>query len=359
MSDIFRFPGPLSATEGALVALSVLVLALFVVTLAVSAYAILLRTRHARRDRLWAELSEEWEQPVLSAIVDPDTIPAAQAAVPEEYELHFVNFVLEYTRRVRGEERRTLRVLAEPYLDKIAERTRHRNSEVRTRAVQTLGTLGLPRYAPEVLAGLDDPSPLVSMVAARYLAREEFPQFAPAVMKRLKRFDGWNRRFLASMLAAIGGEASPALRSGLADSESPNWLRSVHAEALRMQLDPVAGDLAITALEDTDDREFIAALLRLLAAVGRPEHVPTIRALCSSTDVLVRAQALHALGLLGDEAEIPLLLEAMFDASPWAAVHAARGVREAGGRHLLVEMAGSAHQHARLARQVLAEEDEP
>lgn len=347
-----------SPTEGALLALSGVIVGLFAVTLAFSAYAIVLRFRHARRDRLWTALTNRWEEPVLAAIVDPERARDVHEEVPEEYQLHFVNFILEYTRRVRGEERRTLRSLALPYLDQIAERTKHRDSGLRTRAVQTLGTLGLPDYSEEVLAGLEDPSPLVSMVAARYLARAEFPEFAPAVLRHLDKFDGWNRRFLASMLAAIGSDASDTLRGGLADADTPEWLRAVYAEALKMQRDPLAGDLAVRALSEDPGRELIASLLRLLAEVGRPDHLPIVRGLARSDDVIVRAQALHALGLLTDGPDVPALVEAMADPSPWAAIHAARGVREAGGRALLEDMVRSGGVHARLAGQVLSEEGE-
>lgn len=222
--------------------------------------------------------------------------------------------------------------------------------------MQTLGTLGLPRYSAEVLKGLYDPSPLVSMVAARYLARPEFPQYAPELMTHLHRFEGWNRRFLASMLATMGPEVSPMLRDGLLDPERPTWLRGVFAEALRMQLDPRAADAAVEALEATDDRDFSASLLRLLAAVGRPGHVEVLRALSDTDDEIVRAQALHALGVLGGRAELPLLFAGMDDPSPWAALHAARGVRDAGGVELLEEIAESDHAQAELAGQVLFEE---
>jgi hypothetical protein len=48
----------------------------------------------------------------------------------------------------------------------------------------------------------------------------------------------------------------------------------------------------------------------------------------------------------------------MDDPSPWATLHAARGVRAAGGRRILEEIAASDHPHAALAGQVLFEEDE-
>lgn len=359
MDALLGLGSRLSVADSGLLLLSAIIFALLLIALAFSGYAVILRMRHARRDRLRGELRARWEGPVLAAIGDPDRVAEVRELVPKEYRLHFVQFVLEFARRVRGEERETLRRLVAPYLDEIAARARHPRSEVRTRAVQTLGTLGLPRYSREVLEGLDDPSPLVSMVAARYLARPEYPQYAPQLLDHLERFDGWNRRFLASMLATMGPEVSPTLRDGLVDPARPTWLRAVYAEALRMQLDPRAADVAIEALAGSGDRDLMSSLLRLLAAVGRPEHVDVARHLSDSDDVIIRAQALHALGVLGGTSELPLLFAGMDDASPWAALHAARGVRDAGGAELLEEISRSDSDQARLAGQVLFEEREP
>jgi len=335
------------------------IIALFGVAVVFSAYAVLLRVRHNRRDRLWEELSARWEQPVLAAIMDPEAIPAAQALVDEKHELHFVHFVLEYSRRVRGAERAVLRTLVEPFLPEIGRRARHRNSEVRTRAMQTLGTLGLPKYSAEVLAGLDDPSQLVCFVAARYLARREFPEYGPAVLEKLERFEGQNPRFLASMLAAVGPTISPELRSRMSDPERPSWERAVLVEALAMQLDPQGGDAAAEALAQTDDRALSLSLLRYLGVVGRPDHLDVIRERCESDDLFVRAQAMSTLGMVGDEHDLPLLIAGMDDDSPWAALHAARGVKAAGGSSMLFEMATSDRDYAPLAGQVLYEEAEP
>lgn len=359
MGDVLGFAGGLTVSESALYALSAVILALFAVTIAFSGYAVLLRARHDRKEALWEKLSAKWQEPVLAVIMDPAQIPAAQALVADEHRLHFVRFVLEYSRRVKGEERETLRQLAHPFLEGVVAQTGDRRSEIRTRAIQTLGTLGLPAYGDYVVAGLSDPSPLVSMVAARYLARKEFPQYAIHVLDHLDRFEGWNRRFFASMLAAMGPEVAPRLRDGLGDPETAKWLRGVYAEALWMQGDPLSGDIAAKALETANDRESLAALLRLIASVGYGSHVEAVRPHCTAADVVVRAQALHALGRLGDESEIPFLREAMLDDdSPWTALHAARGVKEAGGSDVLKEIAESDHPHARLAGQVLYEEDD-
>lgn len=357
LTDILRAL-ELSAGDTALLAISGVIIALFGVTALFSGYALFLRYQHQQRDRLWERLRSQWEGPVLESITDSSAIPAAQRLVEPKYALYFVNFVLEYSRRLRGEERAGLRELVAPFLGEIGKRAFHPNAQVRTRAMQTLGTLGLPAYEKEVLAGLEDPSPLVSFVAARYLARAEFPQYGGAVLDAVGRFDGANFRFLASMLASIGPTISEELRRRVADDDRPEWERAVIAEALAMQRDPQAGDVAAEVLLRTEDRELSIRLLRLLSAVGRREHLPAIRSRSASEDLFVRAQALSAMGRLGDERDLPVLIAGMDDDSPWVALHAARGVREAGGRGVLFELAQSDLDYSVLAGQVLYEEAE-
>jgi len=206
-----------------------------------------------------------------------------------------------------------------------------------------------------VISALDDPSPLVAMVAARALAREETPEHAAEVLARLERFKGWDRRFLASMLAAMGPAVAGTLRWGLGDSTVEPWTRALLADASYLQRDLQAADVAARLLAETEDRELRASALRLLSGVGRPEHAPAVRDLCRSDDPVVRAQALRALGTVGGAVDVPLFIEAMGDAYPWAALHAARGAAASGGSDALEHLAASADPRAALARQILAE----
>lgn len=353
----FLIRGTATLSQTGLLVLIVVIVVLFAATVALSLYAIVMRSVHLARAKEAADLAERWRDPVLSAVGDPSLVPSVQALVSEDQAIEFLTFVIEYARRVRGEERQVLCTLAEPFLPRMAERVTSRRVEIRAWAVQTLGTLGLPRYADEVVAALDDPSPLVAMVAARALAREETPQYAEAVLVRLHRFSGWNRLFLASMLAAIGPEISGALRKGLDDPDVPSRTRAVMAEALRLQGDFLAGDVAARVVRGADERELLASALRLLAVVGRPEHAEIVRPYCGSDDVIVRAQALKALGALGDDDDVPVLVDAMDDPHPWPALYAARGAREAGGPETLAGLIASGHPSATLAKQVLAERE--
>lgn len=276
----------------------------------------------------------------------------------EKYQLHFVQFVLEYTRRVRGPERETLSRMVAPFLPEIAERASHRSPEVRTRAVQTLGTLGLPEYSEQVLAGLDDDSQLVSFVAARYLARPDLPQHGVALLDHLPRYREANSRFLASMLVAVGAPLIPELRNRLADSSLPGWERAIIADALTIHMDPGSADVAAEALDGSADRELAARLMRLIAIIGRPAHREVLHRYAASDDQMLRGQAFRALGSIGDGRDLELLVSGMDDDSPWVALHAARGVREAGGRSALEELEATDPSLAALAGQVLAEDQE-
>jgi HEAT repeat protein len=327
----------------------------FLGTVVLSVYAIVLRGRHAIRERRRAQLVRKWQEPMLLALAEPGRSEQVHALVEKKHELRFVGFVVEYARRVRGEERAALAALARPYLHRVDARADSRREEIRARAIQTLGTLGLPEHAPRVVAGLDDPSPLVAMVAARVLAREETPEYAGEVLQRLERFEGWDRRFLASMLAAMGPEVGGTFRLGLGDQRVEPWTRALLAEACAIQRDLLAADVAERVLREAEERELRVSCLRLLAGVGRPEHAETVRKLCRSDDAIVRAQALRALGTVGGEEDVSLLLEAMHDPYVWAALYAARGARAAGGVDALERLARSDDPRAYLARYVLVE----
>ena len=338
-----------------LAVLVTVIVALFAATLLFALYAVLVRLEHQRREARDRRLTKRWRDGLLRALVEPAAVAELHEVVEGRYRRHFVNFVLEHSRRVRGEEKETLRRIALPYLPLIADRAKHRDPEVRTRAIQTLGTLGLPSYSETLLEALDDPSPLVSMVAARYMARQDYPQLAGPILDHLERFEGWNRRFLSSMLASMGPEVSPLLRDVLGDRERDPWVRAAAADALLMQLDPKAGDVAVEVLEHEDDRALLAAVLALLAVIGRPDHATAVRARADAPDDLIRARALHALGVVGGRDALPLLLRGTHDDAPWVALAAARGLKEAGGLEELTVAARGDGRRAAVAGQVLAE----
>lgn len=189
---------------------SVALLALLSIAFAVN--VLMLRIVNDRTARRWARLERRWEAPLLGVLSDPETVSELWELVEEHDQPQFVDFVLRWSRRVRGSDEEALRTAALSFLEPVTKTLHSSRVEKRTRGVQTLGTLGLPRYENEVLAALEDESPLVAMVAARSLAKKGVARYAPPILEHLHRFEDWNRNFLAAMLAAMGSNWRP--RSG-------------------------------------------------------------------------------------------------------------------------------------------------
>ena len=328
---------------------------LFFCAVAFAVSVVVLRLRNQRKAGKWQALEAKWEAAIFDVIAGDAAPETLWNLVARDEQLYCVDYILQFARRVTGEERRRLAVLAQPFLPEVAARVHGRDPQRRARAVQTLGELGLATYANEVILALDDPSPLVTMVAARALSREEHASHFGPVLSHLHRLTDWSPSFLAAMLSFVGPSVAPALRSELADPRRPPKVRAVIARALLNLNDYDAANVAARVLEDETDRELVTAALRLLAAIGREEHLPLVRKAAKSDDFLVRAQAATALGHLGQREDMAFLRDACEDDSQWVALRAARALRDAGEVERLTELADSDRPHAVLALQVLSE----
>lgn len=344
-----------SFQAGLLQLLIVTISVLFVVAVIFAGVVFLLHFRNERRATLLGGLELAWDPALLEVLAAPTAPDRFPVDVAPEHELHFVNFLARYARRVRGAERETLMKLAAPLLPKVAQRLGDRSRESRARAVQTLGSLGLPEYAPQLIAALDDPSYLVAMRAARGLARREHPQYADAVLARLDRFQRWNPRFVAAMLAGMGPAAAPALRDSLANPSEPPRARAIAAAALTTLRELTAAPAAAAALAQSDDPDLQQAALVLLGMVGSGADVARVSSFADHPVPFVRAAALEALTRIGGPPELRQVEAALDDRSPWVALTAGQALGEARWLEILRRAAEGTGQAAVVAREVLAE----
>lgn len=339
--------------EAALTAVIVAVGLLTLLALAFAAVTVALRIRNDRAARRWQRLESAWQPLILDVLVGARSAESLHAAVLPPDRLPFLEYLVRFARRFRGEEFALVAALAEPYLPLLAPRARHRKPEVRARAIQTLATLRLALYEGEVIAALDDPEILVAMAAARALARKEHPHYAARVLEHLDRFDSLAPRFLAALLAGMGTSAAPALRATLGDAERPPRVRAVAAEALAYLRDPAAGDLAAEVVSAAQDVDLLAAALRLLTRVGTSAHAEPVRKAAHSADERVRAGALRALGRIGEPIDVPVLRSALEDAAPWAALRAAYALAEMGAQDELRAALREGRGRSDILREVL------
>jgi HEAT repeat protein len=335
----------------------ILVISVLAVTvLAFSAVMLILRWRNERVAAVWRRLEEKWDPLVLDVIVGALAPERLWQCVNRGEEVFFLSYLLRYARRVTGQEREVINELARPYLKQIIPQIHDRSAERRALAVQTLGELGLPDHGDSIVAALDDRSQLVAMIAASALAVRPSQNSEAAVIAHLDRFTGWRQTYLASVLAAPGPSVAPLLREAMVDRSHTVTVRRIATVALTFLLDPAAADPAYIIATEETDRDLRASVLRLLALVGRPEHLPGIRDLAVSSDAVLRGAACHALGALGVAEDRHMLERATLeDPSSWVALQAARGLLAARGRDVLVLLAESDHERAPVAIQVLAE----
>ena len=325
-----------------------------VAALGLALVAVALRISNDAKAGHWARLEKLWEPLSLEVVVGLTPPDRLWALVGRKDRLRFVNYLLRFAKRVSGSERRIVDELAAPYLDLLLPQLSRRTPERRARAVQTLSTLGSRRYMNVILRSLDDPSPLVAMVAARALARTGTPEYAAGILSRMHRFDQWRPSFLASMLATMGPAVAPALRTALADPGYPLSVRGVAADALRELHDYVSADAAAKVLNESTDRNLIAATLNLMSHVGRVEHLPAIRRHAASPQAIVRARAIAALGHVGAAEDLPFLVGAFHDDSAWVVLRAGEALLEAGATDKLEALARLETPRAEMAQQLLA-----
>ncbi|MDX1493946.1 MAG: HEAT repeat domain-containing protein [Longimicrobiales bacterium] len=283
--------------------------------------------------------------------------------------LDFLEFLLEYARLLRGDERALVHAMAEPYLPLVVPELRRGTAESRGHAVLILARMGMPRYAHVVTDALRDDSPIVAMIAARSLFRPGHERHFPAVLEHLPRFTSWSRSFLASMLAGGGPEAAPLLRAILMDPMEDALVRAVASDALRELNDLRSVPLALELLEQAPsprpsghapsppplDKELLVGCLRILEHLGHREHLPTVRKHVDSPDPVIRAAAVSALAGLGGEPEIPVLQSRLDDDTFWVSLEAARGLMSLGETATLERIAISDGPWSLLAQQVLTE----
>lgn len=344
--------------ERLLILLIVAVSVLFLLTLAFAVVVIGLRASHVRRRRRREARAERWHEPVLQVL---GGAPAStlQAHVEPGEEGALLAYLLTFARRLRGDEARALAAAAGPYLHAARRNLHARKAERRANAVQALAAFGAEAHAPSVLDALDDPSPYVAMNAAQALARPEHAAHANQVAQRLWRFEQWSPEYLSAMLARIGPPVSAPARQILGASRQPPHARAVAADALVRLNDWLAADVAATVLRERDlDAAVAAACLRLIARMGRPDHLPLVHRYCDVANTIVRAQAVRTAAAIGGDQEVPAVRAAFDDPSPWVAHEAAVGLIHLGRVDLVRAVAESESPSALVARQALAESAE-
>ncbi len=328
------------------------IVGLLAVNLAFAVIVVLLRVRSNVRAKRYERIEARWE-PVVVGVVSGrgDPVPV----VPEDEMGHVIEIAARFARRLKGDDLDSVRRFIAPYVGALNEDLHSSSPEVRGAAVETISVLAPDTYTDAIITALDDPSPRVSLVAARALLHPGHRDHTPTVLDRLHRYSEWSSSLMSSMLAQVGTGALIHLRAYLADPTRGTHERAVVAGALRLLRDPVAADIAASALGD-DDPELVVACLRLINAVGSREQAGAVRPLVDHPVFYVRAEAVTTLSVIGDASDVEAITRNIYHESPWVATRAARALLVLGQRRLLVSLSMGEGLAAASAREALFEE---
>ena len=326
---------------------------MFILAILFAGSTVLLRIANTLKYRRFTRLENSWKTSFLDFVNGEKSKFDVWKVVKPFDSLIFVNYLLKYSRGIKGVELEKIKELSLPYLDAIVDQLKSPASEVRARAVQTLGTLGIQKYKREVILALDDSSPLVEMVAARSLCREKSPELALPVIANLDKFENWSQGFLVSMLSSIGSDITPALRESLRSKENSTWVRVIAVETLRELKDLKSAEIAFEIVNNENDPDLLKSSLRLLSVVGTKDHLAAVRKHSESKNIYVRAQAINTLGVIGTTEDTEVMINALQEDSYWIASYAAVGLKNLGKIGLLQQLVKSNHKHADLLQNVL------
>ncbi len=326
--------------------------ALLVVNAVFAGMVLLLRIRSNARAKRYDEIERRWE-PVIVGIVSATSDPIP--AVPDDQVPHVLEIAARFARRLKGQELESVRRFSTPYVGSLLEDLSDPSPEKRGAAVDKISVLALDSHAERIVAALDDPSPRVSLVAARALSHPNRLECTAAVLDQLHRYARWSPSLISTMLAQVGTGALVDLQAYLGDATRPSHERAVVAGALRLLRDPHSAQIAGGAL-GSEDPELIVACLRLIDAVGSKEQADAVRPLVNHPAFFVRSEAVAVLSHIGDATDIEAITRNIYHDSPWVTISAARALLDLGQRQLLMSLAMGEGLAAESAREVLYEE---
>ena len=297
------------------------------INLSFAVVVVLLRIRNVRRAARLDVRRRRWYPRIIELISDDsNTQELSELVVPKE-QSDVVEISWDVARRLRGSDRSRVQRFAAPLLDVTTPDLKARRPETRARALQIVSSLGGSVYETAIVGFLDDPSPLVSVVAARALCQPIRAEWIREVLDRLIRYEAWSPALTASMLATVGTGAAPDLREYLGDRRRPAFARAAVARSLTLLKDFESADVAAAQLT-SGDSELVTACLHLLAAVGSEAQADAVRPLIDDDRFFVRAAAMTVLGKLGTPEDAQTIVAAIEPDSPWIAIRASHALAD-------------------------------
>lgn len=295
-------------------------------------------------------------EPLLESYLLEEESPGLWSLGMRDQDRYLAPLMVERMNVLRGSDRERIAALARELglVGKYARTLDSRSRWRRARAAELLGYFGGPDETPAIAVLLGDEDETVRAVAARALARTGSPEAVEALTRTLDNPSELTRLRVAENLDRVGQAAVPPLLSLLEEAVNPESHRRQHGPVFASQ---VLGGLrareALPALRraarEGDNQNVRAQAVRALGRIGDLEDLSLVVEAAGDEAWPVRVQAANALGILGEPSTAPVLEELVADREWWVRSAAASALANMGrsGEDALIGLLGSSDPYAR------------
>lgn len=225
-------------------------------------------------------------------------------------------------------------------------RTRRRYPRgARLRAVATLVDLATPLQLSHLRTLLDDPDPQIRTHVIRALARLDDTDSIPRILEQGVHAHAWDAARIADALVEMGPEGvepiSTWLQARLQDEDPPVEMVSLAARSLGLIGDPAAEPVLVNLLR-SDLPDWRVAAASALEHAGGEEATRRLLDALEDREWRVRARAVVALGAMADSSLARSVAALLYDPVWWVRQNAAGalGSLPGGDQHLLAALDG-------------------
>ncbi len=341
-----------SGSNGAVTTAIWVTIASLAASLLLLAYTIELRLQRRWQERRRARVTARWRSLIASAVTGGGTSPIAPLPnLPRREAREFLR-LWNYTRNmIEGEAADRLIALAQrlglpAFVREHADRAQ---LGLRLASIQALGHLRDTESFARILAATDDPSPLVSIIAAEALIEIDATRAVEALIPKIAARRDWPRTHVFRMLQKAGSAivSEPLFRHirTASDADAAYLLRFAELAEFDVR-DAIAADV----LRSRTELELIAAALKVSSGYS---EVPSIDTFLTHPAWYVRMQAARLIGRMAHTQDADRLEQLLSDPEWWVRYRAARAlVRLPGlGRAAIDRI--RARQHDRYAGDIL------
>jgi len=339
-----------------IIILIVFIAFLFIISVIFALITMVLRLKNYLKGRKWSNLEDRWHDDLLAVISEAEEPSVLLDKVENEHKLYFLDYLFRFALRLKGPELHTLTEIAKPFEDTMVRRLSEGDTTQKVRAIITLDKLQLPVPKSDYIQLLDDPSPLVSLYAARAMIKQEYSDHEDVLEKiifTLPRYENWSYRLLSNILAQAGSHNAHYLRNKLLDNNLEEKARIIIGESLILLNDIEAADTAARVLQNHPDDALAKTCLEIIANTGSPQHRKTVRPYLESSNPEIIGKSIEALGTIGNQEDIPAIEEAFNEQSNWIAFRAALALQQIKAEDVLQKISSNEGAKAQIALQVL------